>query len=117
MNIPPNCPICRSSLLNDYKSMTLPGMKRRIEYLQKTCASSTSHRLIFNSASHNDNLLEEIVLHFPEKSDITVVSWSFSEGVTQIIKSNQYRYLPLWEPDFSNFPKLLSKIRKYLIFS
>lgn len=119
MNIPSNCPICRYSLYNEYRIISLPGVKRRIEHLQKTCTKSPSHRLIFNSASYDDDLLEEIILHFPEKSDITQISWSFSHGVTLVSKkmSNSHSCLPLWEPDLSNLPKLLSKIKKYLIFS
>lgn len=121
MNIPSSCPICKTPLANEYRTISLPGYSRLREYLHKSCNKSQSHILAFNSAPYNDDLLEEIVLSVPEKTSTTTVNWRFSHGLTMVRRHTNQEIkainLPLWEPDLSNLPKLLSKIRKYLIFS
>jgi hypothetical protein len=122
MEIPSSCPICKTPLTNEYKVINLSGVSRLKEYLQKSCTKSQSHILSFHSAPYNDDLLEEIILNIPEKTSTTTINWSFSHGVAMVISRNANKdiksvNLPIWEPDLSNLPKLLSKIRKYLIFS
>ena len=113
-----NCPVCSRELV-----LLLDGENK---YYGKICSETKEH--IFRLIDINDNKLDLIIYlniiindsqmfitwyannHF-SIDDLTNMDDESSPSFNSIIR------LPFWEPDFSNYPKLLEKIKTILVMS
>jgi len=114
INIPKNCPICNKPLINYFYNIYSR------ELLIKECYGK-NHKLHFDINAFNEIL--SIYLIFDPIKKISVV-WKIEEKILEIVnwdkdesdivKSVQITY---FEPDFSNYNKLINKIKTYMTFS
>jgi hypothetical protein len=119
MKIPTKCPCCHDPLLSSYQeSRSGPGKWK------KTCANKLSHKF---TCMHDDNS-EELILIGVELSSKVYATWwldgqklvisSVVPPLTSIYSSREsYIWLPYFEPDISNYKKLIDKLKTYLVFS
>jgi hypothetical protein len=113
MQMPKNCPICKGPVLNKFRDNPAP---RSFE-LEKTCCDKPDH--IFYCASKKVD------------EDAYVVSVSFNSTRTKVAmwlpndkklwitngSAETKTLIPYIEPDFSNYRRLCSKLKTYLLFS
>src|ERR1700686_2141402 len=110
MKMPANCPICNSLMAGNERidySFPLPSNN----LLQISCDKKIDHCLIFGSLVNNYNVVGFIVVKLlrsnrseaiwrPEKKKLCIIAYSpYSEF-----------YLPYFEPDFSDYNKLIEKL-------
>jgi hypothetical protein len=126
--MPERCPCCNGTLLNEF----VYGKSRR-ESLKKSCQKKIDHTFIVVSEDESailDN--PEINFHDTVRTiGITIgrkkqlkVSWLlFSKrllvhrGDLKNLSDEQIYDIPYIEPDFTNYSKLVSKLKTYIIFS
>lgn len=114
MKMPIRCPICDGIMAIEFMNERRGGM------YSKSCVK-VSHNIYYISIKDTEEV-GHIGIHFDEKIS---VHWfpNQSDGsqALQIIKhgfgSQDSLYLPYFEPDFSNYKKLVEKIKTYLVFS
>lgn len=129
MKIPTKCPCCNDPLLSSFQeSKSGPGKWK------KTCANKLSHKF---TCMHDDNS-EELTLIGVELSNKIYATW-WLEGQKLVISSvippipssvippvpstslyssrESYIWLPYFDPDLSNYKKLIDKLRTYIVFS
>lgn len=124
MNIPTNCPICGDPLTNIFNEST-------DKVLYKNCRLRPDH--IFSCAVYmfgfmgaEGDTLERVTFTL-SMSPMLSVEVYLRDKVMYIDKSpprdnacinNNTKRLPFYvEPDFSNYTKLVNKIKTYLLFS
>ncbi len=128
MIIPSKCPICGDILVNDF----FPAIAKST----KACDKRLNHifKLVIDE-NYNLLVMSYTDLKNSKKSKFSV-SWNFVErrifigpsilikgrtvGPTTMTPGWEYQSttkLPWFEPDLSDFPKLLNKIKTYMCFS
>lgn len=117
MKIPSDCPICHQFLLNKYIQDA-----NQIDVLKKKCFRSPTHNIEYTSLPNQDDSLKSITLTTFNKLEISHFKWDFQlkEFTIRFPKGNftqEIKHLPFFIPNLSNLPTLISKIKKYLIFS
>jgi hypothetical protein len=107
--MPSKCPICNKPMMNSYK-LLVDGT----EQLILKC-NGISHMIRFYSSTHDHDEVTWVSLLANNK----VIDWEPSIkrlGVSDVKDENEI-VIPYFEPDFSDYKKLLSKIKTYLVFS
>lgn len=115
--MPSTCPVCHYPLVNDY----VPN-KDQTERLVKKCTHMLNHKLIFGSHYKRHDEITMIELHFDFP---LIINWGYiDEQLTHcyltkgpITTDNLPMPLPNFEPDFSDYKKLVNKIKTYMVFS
>jgi hypothetical protein len=118
LHMPINCPKCNGALLNEFKSTT------GLNCLHKTCYTKLDHKIEFIASivdgSHNTTssvcldsfyLKGTSIVWYPIMKSL----WYFAIPSTYGKRSDFE--MPYFEPDFSDFKKLISKLKTYIIFS
>lgn len=116
MNIPASCPIC-NALLQDYKDDILADHET-----VKRCFDEKHHIsfLIINKE------LNQVSISFDIEAGQDAVWFNLNTAlpIFAIVKTNaqgvgrfSHQLLPYFEPDLSDYPKLINKIKIYLLFS
>ncbi len=111
MKVPVNCPICGDPLLNYFGSDPYGAA-----FIQKSCDKRLSHKLFIVVVEEQ---VHSINVPLPYK-----LGWQ----ATWLLKSQELWIvhpedngspviLPYFEPDLTDFPKLLQKIQTYMVFS
>jgi hypothetical protein len=115
MQIPILCPKCRNPLKTTFYE-TIDGC----EYCEKECRRHLDHSIWMRSQKRNLNLiyvLELMIKHNP----YIYCYWNMSDSLCRIIRHVPIGAIPLelpyFEPDLSNYDKLVQKMQTYLIFS
>jgi hypothetical protein len=122
MKMPINCPICGEILV--FRSLPQAGTTSKWD---KGCSKKLGHRLEF-AGSLNSNCDENEIAWIRLYVDDAIISWypGYEDGLGNVVapyvrlgskKINDTIILPWFEPDFSNYPQLLKKIKTYKIFS
>lgn len=111
--MPINCPFCGDPLINEF--ILFSGGHDR---LNKSCRKKINHNITFSSMISNNNLIDHVYIDCINKSRFT---WHLHTKKL-LFKSymNNGRkdlYLPYFDPHFSNFNKLMDKLKTYLVFS
>ncbi len=93
--------------------------------LHKKCDRTLSHKCVFISWYNNHNVISEIRLwvsrdlwafwHFTP--DEKPLAFYIGKNEHEVKKVGCSLALPLFEPDFSNYTKLIKKIKTYVTFS
>lgn len=114
MQIPIKCPICNGVLLNEDRNIGYD-----ISFIMKSCDKTLYHKIYIESLSANHDKVYAIRLHisknlivnwFPEINSLRVYSYDANNT------RNSYK-IPYFEPNFSNYKKLINKIKTYILFS
>lgn len=104
MIMPVNCPLCGDPLVNEF-----------FVRLKKTCNNKLNHVIIYYSSFSNQDIVGSIKLILNTKNEAI---WTLANMTFSIKNYNgSLIYLPWFEPDFSDYPRLLNKIKTYLVFS
>ena len=120
MRMPINCPICGEVMLTQWDQNT-----EHSSWMIKECRKKLNHRLFFDSINENHDEVERIIL-FYESDANKHVTWyldpnsnntSGSVVISYYMPEDKYVVIPYFTPDFSDYPKLLNKIKTYLTFS
>lgn len=118
MNIPTHCPKCKGPLTNDFYE------DRKGNYFIKRCRTRPDHQFqcIFDENAPD---LKSATVSI-SMNPLIRVAWRFDEctlsvargSLEEIIRNNgQEEQLPFFEPDFSNYKKLINKLKLYVTFS
>jgi hypothetical protein len=110
MEMPENCPICHST-----KLVTLQPFSMGESRLILTCINKDiDHTIKLQSFFLDQRQVMFITIGVDEGR----ITWDFVNCRTFLSSERgpQY-YLPFFEPDFSNYEKLISKIKTYVAFS
>jgi len=100
------CPICKNPFTNDFT-----GYASHI----KRC-SQVNHNFFIEAKDEKVHNIS-IVTKYP---DGTVVTWLYNLKVIRLHSiplCTGYQYLEWFEPDFSNYKKLIKKVKTYIIMS
>jgi hypothetical protein len=111
MKTPIDCPFCGDPLLNDFREAA-----GGIIYLTKTCNKRIDHTIKIRACRLDNDYVDWICIPY---SDNTNVLWYMGTGsliLNNTSSGSDYR-LPFFEPDLSNYKKLVQKIKIYLLFS
>lgn len=111
MKIPNRCPACGDNYKFEYSKF------QGKEYLHRSCSNKLNHKLwIFEDQEFNE------ILSITIQHNCFWFTWEQTKYLmVQLIPSKnnnnpESHLLPYFEPDFSNYPKLLEKLKTYLIF-
>lgn len=115
MKMPIRCPICNGVMLTEH--YTLLNEK---ENYRKSC-TQINHDIYYISLPDRDEV-EHFGIYVSKQVS---VYWFPNLSTSQIVmvtkgkdkKADKSLYLPYFEPDFSNYKKLVEKIKTYLVFS
>jgi hypothetical protein len=110
MKTPINCPFCGDILRSDYTN-SYEG----ISILQKKCDKKLNHKITFHPFVGNEDYVNYIDIPLVGNS---YIQWFLGAFQVEIITDGKLDVaLPWFEPDLSNFTKLMNKIKTYLLFS
>lgn len=109
MKLPINCPKCNRALLNEeIISIGIKGW-------YKKCIS-VNHQFAYSITDHDEIISMSVVIYM---NSLVMVTWNFpieTIMVTNNTNANRF-YIPFFEPDLSNYNKLIDKLKKYIVFS
>ena len=120
MQLPINCPICRSIMLTEFKGAAV---------IIKSCRKNISHSMVFVADIDTSELLE-IELQMSAVPEVQA-EWDFKDQSLTIITNDSVPLplppggtcppkkarLPFFQPDLSDCRKLIDKLKTYLVFS
>lgn len=110
MKLPINCPIC-----GDVMMTTFEQGASSYSAIIKTCDKRLNHKIKIASAFTNNDLVRYINLEYDFN---TKFNWLPIVGLLSLYVKGQYKErLPYFEPDFSDYPKLLNRLKTCLVFS
>lgn len=112
MKAPTHCPVCGDAMVN-----TFPPAEDLSERVTKSCTRRLSHKItiladgdeVSQMSIDLGNGLEAIFMFLMDKIWIQP---SFGSK-----KKTDFVILPFFEPDLSDYKKLVDKVRTYLVFS
>lgn len=117
MNLPIKCPICNKIMLTTYHESYSDSM-----FLTKSCNQNITHKLEFNNYNSNSDQVYSIkfsAAFFPK----VYMVWNFGNKLFSVIKENNREFaapivndMPVFNPDFSDYRKLIEKVKIYLTF-
>jgi hypothetical protein len=109
MQIPINCPICNSIMMNDFYNETI----------RKKCESKLNHE--FHCSSYAGDKLSFFTVVIDRKNRLSAQWQLGSINRFFIIRGNltlgSTKELPFFIPDFSNYSALVNKIKLYTLLS
>lgn len=112
MKAPSQCPYCKRNLVNEY----IPG-PQGTSHWRKSCTHIPNHSITIYTDPGND---DEIGTLFIRVKIGLLISWNFTKKECKLLKSLEPLSdlnLPFFEPDLSNYTKLIEKIKIYILFS
>ena len=128
MKVPQNCPYCGDAMLTNYVDVTVNTIlsqvcSLRLDHVIKirsTCDDKTPNKLV-------DSLVIRIDMDNTFKP-FTWAIWNFKEQTLVIAKSSYTFFqskdsfkdalsIPFFDPDLSKYPKLVDKLRTYIVFT
>lgn len=107
MMMPTHCPFCKGPLLSEYTG-------KNEQHMHKMCARTPWHNILFraNNPDHNT------VLYFSTRIRVDLKAFWYPDEKRLLIDSPKLsENLPYFDPDLSNYRKLIDKLQTYLIFS
>lgn len=117
MKMPTHCPCCHNPLLNEFTPTSIDG-----EFLRKTCFTKVGHRFSCVTC-RDDNMADHAAIELFSKGLVKVnVIWDFQKqnvlvATSYLTNIESIQTLPFFEPDFTDYQKLIDKLRTYLTFS
>ncbi len=116
MEIPINCPICNDILCSEFDD----HYRIKSTTIRKICNKKINHN--YKLISFDRDSIYEIELIIPHFKKIKFI-WRFINNSLYYCESpikklgSLVTYLPFFIPDFSNFPKLISRLKTCLLFN
>jgi hypothetical protein len=121
MKMPINCPICNDIMLSNFSGVNSSELK-------KTCKNKIDHFITYTSDKYDYGTVIVITLRLdigtmvwePELSEDVANETAYNpEAAFRIVPNQGFSSIELeyFEPDFSNFQKLLAKLKTYITFA
>jgi hypothetical protein len=110
MKTPSRCPFCSGPLRHDY----VPAAPK-VEYLNLVCDKKVGHSIIIRPCYSNNEYVDWISIPMDPHRQIL---WHM--GIASLVLNTdrgQNFYLPFFEPNLTNYRKLIDKIKTYILFS
>lgn len=109
MKMPIKCPTCGDILVNKYTNLP-NGVSR----LTKMCTTKINHNIKFRAWDHDHEIVNFITIPW----EITnYISWFTDRKFCTLGTPKNTLIIPYFDPDFSNYNKLIDKIKTYVMFS
>lgn len=107
------CPKCKDTLMSDIRPTRNGG-----EYWTKQCMNKVDHSVFAASTVNDSDELDHLTISVVANPYI-FAHWSFSNRTFRIDRFNDKigLQLPFFEPDLSDYDKLLNKIKNYIVLS
>jgi hypothetical protein len=105
-----HCPKCQRPLKSE-----LQPLSTGYHYWTKDCISYLGHRFYSRTLISNDNELEDIIISLSNKR-FFMAAWKFDKKELFIRTTAGDSLIPYFEPDFSNYGKLINKLKTYTLF-
>lgn len=102
-----NCPVCGNTFVNDFSDRLCLHIKR---------CHQINHNINVTAKGSKVNRVS-IVTKYPNG---IVVTWLYDDNIIRlqsVPSFSAYHYLKWFEPDFSDYKKLLKKLKTYITFS
>lgn len=122
MKMPVHCPFCNGPLLNLFKEYP-PGKSYAVD---KSCTTRLDHTFYCASKRGNEDFVSFISISLDTYRKVSI-NWNINANLFYIkgrhnsiipnVPNDIITYLPYIEPDFSDCPKLIKKIKTYINFS
>lgn len=109
MNIS-HCPVCKDPLLNTIFSDD--------NLIYKACKQRLYHSLFFIYDSKKE-VIKTIGINFG-KNNACCAYFNLLDKILFISDASDFKedlYIPFFEPDFSDYKKIISKLKTYILFS
>jgi hypothetical protein len=107
MKMPTHCPFCKDVMLTDYEQMW--------EVLHKKCSRRLGHNIEFVAEVHDNDTVDVIAIKVNHKK---IIMWSLFHRTLTIKSTDALEYqLPFFEPELFSYPKLMGKLKTYMVFS
>ena len=107
MNVPLRCPVCQDPLLHEF------GIGDKSHKIWKTCSNKIGHKIEYFMHDTEDKV-RSVTIQLTQKAR---VSWLFDREIVILSQDNNNHTLPWFEPDLSQYRKLVDKIKTYIVFS
>jgi hypothetical protein len=112
-----HCPKCKNPLLN-----TLVKLRNGSEVWRKSCVNQVDHNFMSLTKMGDDDELSSMGLTLNFKTQIKI-TWDLNIKRIYVTKgdfkllTNEGQQIPWFEPDVSNYSKLVEKLKTYVTFS
>jgi hypothetical protein len=115
MKCPKKCPACGGNFMFEFSGIN-------DKYLYATCALHTSHKISFMMLVGDDEIIHMCITINMEKQVKVVFHFKtnlieFGKGPSNKFISNATGSLPWFDPDLSDYAKLVDKLKTYVIMS
>lgn len=113
------CPKCGDPLVNDF----LPSFPGTDDLLRKSCKKRLNHQFQC-LIDQKDNSLHSVTVAI-SLNPLIRVAWYFKTRefllatgtIEQVVANHSEVELPFFEPDFSDYDRLVAKVKTYVMFS
>lgn len=106
--MPTHCPFCNDPLMSEYTG-------KHEQHMHKMCARRPNHNILFraNNPEHNT------VHYLSTRIRVDLKAFWYPDEQNLLIDSPKLPALklPYFEPDLSDYSKLIDKLKTYLLFS
>lgn len=106
MDMPINCPICSEPIINQFVDISFN------ESFLKKAHWAVNHFIAIESEIKNHDKVYCCYLTVNRQDFI----WNFNKKILEVYYRGTYSALPYFNPDFSNYPKLIHKLKTYITF-
>ncbi len=111
MKMPTHCPCCGDPLVNEFRSTIVK------EYLHKSCRSRLDHKFACTSNDEPYDTMYSMGIEI-DTQNLIRVNWMFERKEMFVCRDeDDVHSLPYFEPDLSDYRKLVDKLRTYVMFS
>lgn len=120
MKIYSRCPICNNPMVTSFGDSKVPGIKQIKSISIQECIKYLSHKISIYSISSTQEIYKiELMIN---TNPMQYVVWAYTYMECWIFSEKEdgtftKTILPFFDPDLSNYKKLIEKVKTYLIFS
>lgn len=112
MKAPVNCPVCGDAMLN-----TFPPAEDLNNRVTKSCTSRLNHKIVILADGDEVSQMSIDLGNGLEAIFLFLMGKIWIQPTKASKKDKNFVVLPMFEPDLSNYKKLVEKVKTYLVFS
>ena len=109
MKAPTKCPVCGDPMLNVF-----PPAEELSDRVHKHCDKRLNHAIVITC---NGNEVEALTIELNKNTQLEAVWYFYVKELWITDKDKPVITLPWFEPNLSDYKKLVNKIKTYLVFS
>jgi len=112
MKAPINCPVCGDPMLN-----TFPPAEDLNNRVTKSCTRRLDHKITILADGDEVSQMSIDLGNGLEAIFLLLMGKIWVQPTKASKKDKNFVILPMFEPDLSNYKKLVDKVKTYLVFS